>query len=225
MDVPHFLGPVRRLAEAVAVPDEKASDPPLGGAARSGESLPAFVIERQQRSNWCWAAVTASLAAFFGTIPRRSQCEIAQAALMPTLPQVNCCGADAGGACNIPWHLDGPLGAIGLLRERLDEVLPYDAVRDEIARELPPACRVAWQGGGAHFMVIAGWSVDQAGGTRYVQLHDPGNGAETDVVYDDLVVGYIQPGDRWTHSYVMAQAASGGMPVAGAAPGQEPVNA
>jgi hypothetical protein len=223
MNLPGFLGPPRSLFGHGA--PAAAESPPVGGNASSRGAALDFVIHQQQQANWCWAAVTASVAAFFGIAPAPRQCDIAQEALAPTSPGILCCGADAATSCNRPWHLDGPLQAIGAYRQRETGSLAYGAVAGEIAAGLPPACRVAWQGGGAHFMVLSGWSEDTANGMRYVKLQDPGNGSETDVPYEDLVAGYTAPGDRWTHSYLTADPAPGGTPMAGGFAAEGPVSA
>jgi hypothetical protein len=202
MTIPAFLLPLERTtAAAVAA---------AGGAAGSQQSLNGFAVQQQEQTEWCWAAVSASVAVYFGPT-LWTQCRVATAELSP----LNCCGGDAGNGCNQPWYLDAALSRVGHF-SRIDAAsLPFSGVQTEISGGRPLGCRIAWSGGGAHFIALGGWLIG-ADGTQYVRVHDPFYGVKQ-TSYPNLVSAYQTAGDSWTHTYFTlstppAGAAGGGVP-------------
>ncbi|MGY8662415.1 papain-like cysteine protease family protein [Bradyrhizobium sp. UFLA05-109] len=187
MPVADVLGPLQVLPLARA--GAAAAD---GGAP--SQSLSGFSVEIQQQSEWCWAAVSSSVASFFGS-SAWTQCSIASGELAP----LNCCGGDASDGCNQPWYLDRALTRVG----HFDHIAASDAtfavVQGEINGGRPLGCRIAWAGGSAHFVALGGWSVT-ADGSQYVMVCDPYYGPTTKK-YADFVSAYMTTGDSWTHSY------------------------
>lgn len=224
MDVPDFLLP---MDPAVPPSPSPSAVPPIGAPTGGGSGgrgvLPGFQMQKQHQLNWCWAAVSASIAAFYGNGGAASQCRIA-AAVLPA-PNNNCCGADAAGACDKPWNLDQPLTLVGCYKNRLDKELDFQDIKDEIDAQRPLGCRVAWRGGGAHFMVVTGWSFNPATKETYVKVHDPWTGADTDSTYADLCAAFNAPGDRWTHSYLTHVNAGAALAAAGVLDPNAPTNA
>jgi hypothetical protein len=99
MALPNFLLPLQPLPGA---------GPPMAGAAAPGAgSLAGFVMQVQQKTNWCWAAVSASVAGFFGGA--WTQCAIASAERHPR----NCCANPLPNGCDVYWYLDAPLARVG----------------------------------------------------------------------------------------------------------------
>jgi len=203
MPVAGFLNPLQTLP----------SPPPMaalagGDAAGSSGSLQGFAVSTQLQSEWCWAAVSSSVANFYGPT-QWTQCGVASAELAP----LNCCGGDASDGCNKPWYLDRALTRVGHFDRISASSAPFTGVQAEIGGNRPLGCRIAWAGGGAHFVALGGWLI-AADGSSYVNVCDPFYGP-VQKKYDDFVSAYVSPGDGWTHSYFIAGAmavAGGGAP-------------
>src|SRR5688500_16072039 len=126
-----------------------------------------LVIQRQLQDNWCWAACTATAAAFFNPSSRWSQCAIVNS----ELGECTCCEAGATGACDRPWYLERALKRAGNLAERKKGRLRWDDLTDGLDAGRPVGVRVGWSGGGGHFVLLTGCS--ERGGTRRVDVEDP----------------------------------------------------
>lgn len=212
MPVAGFLNPLQPLAppmQMAAAAAAAAADG--GGAAPSSGSLQGFTVSHQLQPEWCWAAVSSSIANFYGPT-QWTQCGVASSFL-----KIDCCGGDASGPCNQPEPLDDPLNLVGHYGRRDDQPEPFTVVQAEINGRRPLACRIVWANSGgnlAHFVALGGWSV-AADGSTYVNVCDPLYGT-VQKKYEDFVSAYMTSGDRWQNSYftVAAMAVAGG----GAAP-------
>jgi hypothetical protein len=152
-----------------------------------------FSMQPQQQTNWCWAAVSTSVAEFYHPSSGWTQCSVAGAELART----DCCGAGASGPCNVPWYLDKALTRVGRLDHWVGGSVAVAAVETEVTFARPLCLRVAWSGGGAHFLTIRGhygWN-----GTDYLSVDDPIYG-KSDVAYGTLQTAYQGTGS-WTHTY------------------------
>src|SRR3954471_13335913 len=85
-------------------------DDPLGGAPPEAARTLTFGVQHQQEDQWCWAAVTSSVSAFYG-VPSWTQCRIVNA----ELGQTACCTRGSSKPCNQPWRLDKALTLSGNL--------------------------------------------------------------------------------------------------------------
>jgi hypothetical protein len=166
----------------------------LGGAP--ADTVP-FQVQPQVQTQWCWAAVSASIAAYFDAGTAWSQCQVASA----EWGGAPCCTDGGSRACNRQNVLDGPLARVGHLRQLANGYLAPNAVAAEMRAGLPLPIRVQWASGGGHFVAINGIRMTGAG----VQL------MVTDPIYGQSVVlgdallhnGYLSAGGRWTHSYTV----------------------
>lgn len=161
---------------------------PIGGAPPVNKSL-NFTVEHQRQTQWCWAAVTSSVAAYY----RRSnwpQCRVVTVGL----GQAACCASGSSAECNKPWYLDKALDLVGSLGAFTSLPLPLQEVRSEIDAGRPIGVRIGWGGGGGHFVAIGGYS-----GQDVVDVHDPWFGHSS----VDLMTfrARYQGNGRWTHSY------------------------
>jgi hypothetical protein len=152
----------------------------------------SFQMQHQQQANWCWAAVSTSVALYYDPLSNWSQCTVANGELART----DCCGAGASTSCNVYGYLDSSLTRVGHLDHMDGSVAEFQAVDDEIDAGRPVGIRVAWSGGGAHFLAIIGYLEDVQ---NYVAVDDPIYG-KSDVSYDTLRTSY-QGSGTWTHSY------------------------
>jgi hypothetical protein len=163
----------------------------------SAASRLAFVIEHQRHSNWCWAAVAASIASFYEAATRWSQCAVADAELRRS----DCCGAGGSGACNVGGYLRTALALVGHLDDWIQASSTFAAVIVEIDGGRPLCARTRWVGGGAHFVALFGYNgAGGPSGVDLVSVGDPGYG-NSDVSYAEFRDGYRGSG-TWTHSYI-----------------------
>jgi len=173
----------------------EASITPLGlGAALLGGAPPVrgivdFAIQHQQQTQWCWAAVTASVAAYYDNVGW-SQCQVVNG----VLGQSGCCESGDAAECNQPWYLDRALGHVGNLGDYVSSALSESEIQTEIDAVRPIGVRIGWAGGGGHFVTLSGYS-DQ----EVVDVQDPWTG-NSSVDYSAFVSRYQGRG-RWTHSY------------------------
>ena len=152
-----------------------------------------FSMQPQQQSNWCWAATATSVALFYQPGSGWQQCGVANGELART----DCCGAGASGACNVYGFLDQALTVVGHFDHWVGGIATTAQIENEITFTRPLGIRVAWSGGGAHFLVIKGQY--SAGGIDYVSVDDPIYG-RSDVNYATLQTAYKGSG-TWTHTY------------------------
>jgi hypothetical protein len=152
-----------------------------------------FSMQTQQQSNWCWAATATSVGLFYKPASGWTQCTVANGELSRT----DCCGAGASGACNVYGFLDQALTVVGHLDHWVGGIATTAQIDTEVTFARPLGIRVAWSGGGAHFLCIMGQY--SAGGVDYVTVNDPIYG-RSDVAYSTLQTAYQGTG-TWTHTY------------------------
>src|ERR1700744_2191167 len=150
MPVAGFFKPL----QTVAPPMPRGAAAAAGGDAASSGSLQGFVVPHQLQTEWCWAAVSCGVAAFYGP-SQWTQCSIAAAELAP----LNCCGSNGSGACNQYGYLDRALARVGHLDHISAPTTSFIGVQGEIGGGRALGCRIAGAGGpnsGAHFASKAG---------------------------------------------------------------------
>ena len=156
-----------------------------------------MTVDQQDESHWCWAAVAISIRKFLNpgvsTLPSGaplSQGNIATEVLVRDR-QVGV-GVDCEhtpGFCNRAARLGTALDVTGNFDSAYaNSYFPFDSVREFVDAELPLAVRVAWWGGGAHYLVIDGYRVLTNGGQQ-VHVADPRYG-ESLWFYDGFRTDY-----------------------------------
>jgi hypothetical protein len=160
--------------------------------------LEDFEMERQQRSNWCWAAVSVSIARFFEEDSERKQCGIAGA-----LRGLPCC-QEFSRPCNRPDSLRRALVEVGRLDSMLEHPVKFDAIQKQIDEQLPVCVRFEWQGGPfrsfGHFAAIRGYDVSAKG--PVVIVDDPFYGRSRRL-YKTILNAYQLSRGKWTHTYLV----------------------
>lgn len=151
-----------------------------------------LTMQHQLQDNWCWAAVSTSVAAFFGS-PIWTQCSV----VGKEVDDESCCTNGSSKRCNVPWRLDKALRRVKAL-ERKQGGMPSDLrdVRRNIDRGRPVCIRIGWSGGGGHFVAIEGYRDDNGS----VAVEDPWHGT-SDVPLSVLRAGRYQGTGAWTHTY------------------------
>ena len=150
----------------------------------------SFSMQPQEQMNWCWAACAASTASFFDPACSWTQCGVANGELRRS----DCCDHPVPAACDVFGYLDRALDVVGHFGSMLTGAVSESSAYGEIVAERPLGIRVAWSGGGAHFVMCIG--DDNAG---LVTVADPFYGTST-IPYGTLQIGY-QGAGTWTHSY------------------------
>ncbi|WP_084534662.1 papain-like cysteine protease family protein [Nocardia yamanashiensis] len=152
-----------------------------------------FQMQHQQQTQWCWAATSTSVAAYFNAATPWTQCTVVNA----EVGRNDCCGGAASTApCNQPWWLDRALTRVGHFNQ-MTTPLTTVQLAAELNQSTPVGARVGWSGGGGHFMVLRGRFT--SGATEYVSVADPWYG-DSDVT-DDAFRNRYQGTGTWTHSY------------------------
>ncbi|MGB3176430.1 MAG: papain-like cysteine protease family protein [Albidovulum sp.] len=151
-------------------------------------SLPQF-MEHQSQTNWCWAANGASVGNYYWGPGTYTQCGIANTCQGKT----TCCTSPGG--CNQYGFLDQALRAAKSFDSMAGGTTTWAIVMKRIDAKQPVGTRVAWNGGGAHFMMITGY--DNNG--NKIAIQDPWYGAST-VAWASYPASY-HSGGTWTHTY------------------------
>lgn len=149
-------------------------------------------VPHQEQTNWCWAATSDGVANYYERPSRWTQCAIANS----DLGRNDCCGGGASGACNTYGYLDAALTTVGHYDHMAQHVATFGTVKAEIGGQRPLGIRVAWAGGGAHFLAVGGYRDDT---DQYVHVEDPWYGP-SDLAYATLESAYQGTG-TWTHTY------------------------
>jgi hypothetical protein len=151
-----------------------------------------FTMQHQLHSKWCWAATSTSVAHFYKPSSGWTQCKVANR----IKGRSDCCGKGAAGPCNQPDHLEHALEIVGHLREQTDGPTLFGDVAAATAAGHPLCARIAWSGGGAHFMTLVGYDGSEG---RHLTIADPIFGVSV-YDYDEYRDAYRHTG-TWTDSY------------------------
>jgi hypothetical protein len=173
----------------------RSSSAMLGGASR----CTGLVVEPQQQTQWCWAAVAKSISHYYDAGSPWTQCTIVNA----ELGQTGCCTGGGTAACNQPWYLDLALTRVGRLQSVTPGTMSFSMLQWLTMNNNPPCARQGWAGGGGHFVAIACCyqfrSLATNTTSNSVAVSDPWYG-DSVVDYATFVSGYMGTG-TWTHSY------------------------
>lgn len=162
-------------------------------AATRAQGKLNFTIEPQVQSNWCWSAVAVSIGNYYKT-GSWTQCGVASAHL-----DRECCKQPR--PCNIPSNLDGALKITRSFSGMLLTRLQPDVIEQQIRLGRPIGLRCAWNGGGAHFMVIYGFD------NSHVMIADSIYGDTVHFIYSFPLL--YNGGGTWTHTYLTCNTLEG----------------
>lgn len=172
-----------------------------------------FALERQQDSEWCWAAVSVSLARYHNILPSGvTQCELAS-----RLARVSCCPIGANRSwCNRPREVIDGFREVGISGQYMDGPASFDQVANRIRGHLPVVVQINWpHGGGSHLIVIYGFNNDPRQVSEpWVLIRDPldegantPDGAYRYLPYQKVVTQYTRVGElnsdwgRWDFTF------------------------
>ena len=154
----------------------------------------AFVIEHQQQTEWCWAAVSKSVSTFFDSAAGWTQCAIVNS----EMGRSDCCTKGGSPFCNCTWYLERALQRVSKFRNMLNSPSDRLTVRGEVDISNPMGARILWARGGGHFVALYGYD-DSDPDHLLVVVGDPWYGASI-VDFDTFTTNYLGMGS-WTHSY------------------------
>jgi Papain-like cysteine protease AvrRpt2 len=151
-----------------------------------------LTMQHQLQDNWCWAAVSTSVAHFFGNTTW-TQCVV----VSKEVDDGACCTDGSSKKCNVPWRLDNALRRVKVLKKKSNGMPgKLDGVRGELDAGRPVCIRIGWSGGGGHFIAIEGYRDDSGS----VAIEDPWHGT-SDVPISVFRAGRYQGTGSWTHTY------------------------
>jgi Papain-like cysteine protease AvrRpt2 len=170
--------------------------PPPGSAPVDWKRI-EFTVQHQLQTQWCWAAVSVSIADFYETPTAWTQCKLVSAQFGSN----GCCDNGASEECNRPWYVDRALTSLGAFLG-WERVTPSDFVASllpstvtaDISAQRPVGVGIAWDGGGGHAIVIDGYQTDGA----MVAVEDPWEGSADLPV--SLLHRYLGTG-RWVDTF------------------------
>jgi hypothetical protein len=152
-----------------------------------------FTILPQEQTQWCWAAVAASVSKLYDAKPV-SQLQVASGQL-----ERNDC--TKGNRCNRDGYLMAALKLVGHLRE-WDALTPatQEQVYTEVDKQRPLCARLLWSYGVGHFVIIVGYAQkDQSNSRAGLAIADPFWGL-SDIDHEDFPTLYAY-GATWTDTY------------------------
>jgi hypothetical protein len=176
-------------------------------------ALPGVRMSGQEEVNWCWSAVTQAIMLsrqqrtlsqqdIAGEHARRSgkahSCE------PPHRRQTSgqeCADDSCQASCNDAHILRIIMGEQGCFNVVLSEgsAPSFDEIKGEIDGDKPVACRVQWNAGGGHFILVSGWTIG-ADGKERVHILDPASNeggqsiVERVLPYATFATAYSQSG-------------------------------
>jgi len=148
----------------------------------------AFQMMKQEQTNWCWSGCGVGTSHFYDQASTWTQCSLANTEQGKT----TCC--QNPGPCNLYGYLNTSLQSVGKFDHMTSSSEPDATITGQTQSGRPLGIRVAWSGGGAHFIMAVG-----GGPNNMVTIKDPWYGASY-ITYNTLVSSY-QGSGSWTHSY------------------------
>ena len=136
-----------------------------------------LTVQKQENSEWCWAAVTVSVDLFFRPTSTHTQCDVAGGVLR----RVCCSGGKLSKSdpCNVPHALHTVLGRFHLLADDpIRKPLTFLQVKREIDAGRPVCVLVKWRNNDGsvsdrgHFIAIKGYRV-ATDGKQFLSITDP----------------------------------------------------
>lgn len=154
-----------------------------GGAmiARARPMVETFEMEDQKTRLWCWAAVAVSLARFYGD-PGWTQCRVVKEVLKR---DHDCCDDPVPPECNTPGDLEMALRHVGCHDSAIGGAPPPSLIAVRLDAGHPVAVEIAWEDGGAHYVVI----------------HDQSASGDMLLIADSLFGPSIRSAAQFPHRY------------------------
>lgn len=151
-----------------------------------------YVVDRQLQSNWCWAAVTASLARFYQEDHFADQVKLVSG----ILKKEYCCSGNGCSTCNRPWYVGEALDHVDVLQN----AMPYPVSKKELMEELicnrPVVIVVKWHHAATgHILVVSGFNRSH----QFLTWDSRGPDMRL-VSFEDLCAGY-EGRSEWVNTF------------------------
>ena len=167
---------------------------PVAGVSGVVEHIFPNFMQHQTESNWCWSACGSSVGLFFQT-GNWTQCDTANNCLGRT----DCCTTPAN--CNVYGYLDQSLTYTKSFNTMMGGTYSASNIEAQINSGRPVCVRVAWNGGGAHFLAITGYIYpDTDPNDVTIYLLDSIYGSSSMLLTD--FPSQYHGGGTWTHTYL-----------------------
>lgn len=152
-----------------------------------------FAMQPQDHDYWCWAAVTSSVATFYGQ-PKYTQCSLATWQFGGG--SCDCCSKSFPKVCDKPYDTQLALTHVGNLGAASAGKLAFDALAKEIDAGHPVVLRLVWPGVNvSHVVAVTGYS-----GTK-ITVQDSGGTSPIVSDYDKFPAN--QPGaPEWNTTFI-----------------------
>lgn len=165
-----------------------------------------FNMQKQQHSDWCWAAVATSVDHYFDPGSAWCQCRLASKMAKIQKLKVRTCGSckirkPTPEACNCPWYLDKALKIVHRLKgkPKLSD-LSFSQISKKIKAGRPVCVQILWgKGPAAHFLVISGCTKGRKG-ERWLDIEDPDAGSST-WLYEEFRSNYQYYQGKWCATF------------------------
>lgn len=169
-------------------PEEMLEMAPVAGA---GWTLVPCNLSKQDRTEFCWAAVTQAIERNHGI--QETQCVIARSILG------GLCGADCAG-CNQPEPLADVLQIRKRLRKPIRKQVTFKEISDEIGGKRVICCGIERPPSG-HFIIICG--VLDVPGKQEIAILDPSKSVASGPQAHDFAafIGAYDAGGVWKETY------------------------
>jgi len=150
-----------------------------------------LVMQYQQQKQWCWAATTCNVVAYYISNTIWTQCKLVNAAF----GRSDCCINGSSGDCNNPWNLDKALTITGNFQSWSAGAASIEDIAKELNNNHPICVRIGWPDNTGHALAIDGCHV----ALGVVSVADPWSGPST-VIYNTFIKAYNGNG-TWTDTY------------------------
>jgi Papain-like cysteine protease AvrRpt2 len=157
----------------------------------------SFHMQQSCFTNWCWAAVGVSVALYYDVNCGVKQCTLANRELQRSDCCSTPCHVDTV-AFNVTNSLGSTLNRVRCLDRAVRmQVATRSEVRDELRAGRPVCARMAWAGGGAHFVTIIHFDPV----TDTLVIEDPFFGRMPNVSFNQFCSHYSDQDGRWVDTY------------------------
>ncbi|MGQ7853392.1 papain-like cysteine protease family protein [Pedobacter sp. WC2501] len=151
-----------------------------------------FNIDKQLKSNWCWAAAAESIARYYGKTEFQDQVQLAWRVLGK---ECKCAGVSCS-ICNIPQFIGEVLEIAGLQKKAIPEAVSKDQLIEELINQRPVIAVIKWNNSATgHLIVVSAVNCDQ-----HFTVWDSRQPQMSILSYQDLLNNY-QGKSTWVNTF------------------------
>jgi len=175
---------------------------PMGNGISAGAVNAAlqqpFPVQQQKMTNWCWAACTSAVCAFYQDATQPSQEQlVAQELQMPV-----CNSTPLLPPCNKIFDFGQALDDVGHFVPPVLNKIDPASIAQSISNNQPVGFQLNIPGIGGHAVVVITASQDGSG-KWYVTVADPSDGSCPVMSWDEFGSNYRMTGGYWERAYTI----------------------